>query len=69
MANGMPDPGMPCGLHGSRPTPSCRNSPERRGGNDGGQDAWEGAAIDHGSVFNGILECEGHDSSKRKEGG
>lgn len=71
MANGMPDPRMLCGLHGTRPTLSCCISSESEV--EMMEVKMHGkAAVDHGSVFHGILlldqECEGHDSFKKERG-
>lgn len=61
-----PDPRMPCGLHGTHPIPIPPYSSES-GFEMMGVKMCGRAAVDHGSVFHGILllehECEGHDDS------
>lgn len=69
MANGMSDPTMLCGLHGTHPTLShCISSEsevEMMGVKIHGI-----AAVDAGAVFHGIflLDCEGHESFKEERG-
>lgn len=71
MANGMPDPRMPSGLHDTHPILSCYISRES-GDEMMGVKMHGRAAVDHGSVFHGMLTidqaCEGQDSFEKERG-